>query len=76
MGDRIYTLHPYVCARVRVHVQTSCFYVHSVSPPVVCIVFNIAKVETMGYKLAFQPDISDMISASHLVSLLFVSFLP
>ncbi len=40
------------------------------------IVFDIAKHETMGYKLAFQPDIFDMISASHLVSLLFVSFLP
>ncbi len=39
-------------------------------------VFNIAKHETMGYKLAFQPDIFDMISASYLVSLLFVSFLP
>lgn len=42
----------------------------------VCSAFNIAKHETMGYKLAFQPDIFDMISASHLVSLLFVSFLP
>lgn len=31
------------------------------------------KHERVGYKLAFQPDISDMISASHLVSLLFVS---
>lgn len=40
------------------------------------IAFNTAKHETMGYKLAFQPDIFDMISASHLVSLLFVSFLP
>lgn len=40
------------------------------------VVFNIAEHETMGYKLAFQPDIFDMISASHLVSLLFVSFLP
>lgn len=42
----------------------------------VCSAFSIAKHETMGYKLAFQPDIFDMISASHLVSLLFVSFLP
>lgn len=38
-----------------------------------CNTFNIAKHERLGYKLAFQPDISDMISASHLVSLLFVS---
>lgn len=40
------------------------------------IAFNTETHETMGYKLAFQPDIFDMISASHLVSLLFVSFLP
>lgn len=38
-----------------------------------CNTFNIAKHERLGYKLAFQPDIFDMISASHLVSLLFVS---
>lgn len=34
------------------------------------------KHETIGDKLAFQPDIFDMIFASRLVSLLFVSFLP
>lgn len=38
-----------------------------------CNTFNIAKHERLGYKLAFQPDISDMISASVLVILLFVS---
>lgn len=38
--------------------------------------FDSQTHETAGYKLAFQPDISDMISASRLVSLLFVSFLP
>ncbi len=75
-----------VCVCVCVYVQIKCFYVymHSASPfPLVLthshevrIVFNIAKHETMGYKLAFQPDIFDMISASYLVSLLFVSFLP
>lgn len=34
------------------------------------------KHETIGDKLAFQPNIFDMIFASRLVSLLFVSFLP
>lgn len=28
-------------------------------------VFDISKHETTGYKLAFQPDIFDMISACH-----------
>lgn len=86
-GDHIHT--PYVCVYVYVCVlvQIKCFYVYMqvcipFSPPctliatLVRIVFDIAKHETMGYKLAFQPDIFDMISASHLVSLLFVSFLP
>lgn len=71
----------YTCARVcsRANQELLCISLYppplTHTAPLVCIVFNIAEVETMGYKLAFQPDIFDMISASHLVSLLFVSFL-
>lgn len=65
-GDHIGTLD--VC--VRGNQVLLCIYAYPLH------VFDIAKHETMGYKLAFQLDIFDMISASHLVSLLFVSFLP
>lgn len=52
------------------------YKVCSLTAMLLCIVFSITKHKTMGYKLAFQPDIFDMISAFYLVSLLFVSFLP
>ena len=73
-----------VCVCSRANQVLLCIYasLRSLSPlrtliaTLVRVVFDIAEHETMGYKLAFQPDIFDMISASHLVSLLFVSFLP
>lgn len=84
-GDHIHTLYIYVCVCVFTCKSSAFMYICKSAHPfplctliatLVRIVFDIAKHETMGYKLAFQPDIFDMISASHLVSLLFVSFLP
>ena len=75
-----------VCSRAKKNKKSSAFmYICKSAYPfplctliatLVRIAFDIETHETMGYKLAFQPDIFDMISASHLVSLLFVSFLP
>ena len=75
----------FVCAHVKKKKSSAFMYICKSAYPfplctliatLVRIAFNTETHETMGYKLAFQPDIFDMISASHLVSLLFVSFLP